>query len=145
MSELQTSTVQDFFPFYAIGHQPSRIFGFLWYYFQQNLAINAFSDIENIKRNFAVNQSFPTTVCLLSLSARAGLWCAIWPQCWKTSSQKSTYFFYSLNPLVTVQTVAWQVKNFGAETTTALSRQKSGWKWERKYGKWISYTSLRKD
>ena len=29
MSELQTSTVQDFFPFYAIGHQPSPIFGFL--------------------------------------------------------------------------------------------------------------------
>ena len=32
-----------------------------------------------------------------------------------------------LSPLVTVQTVTWQVKNFGAETTTALSRQKPGW------------------
>ena len=37
------------------------------------------------------------------------------------------------------------MKNFGAETTTALSRQKSGWKGERKFGKQISYTSLEKD
>ena len=92
------------------------IFYALWTIFNNTwsmiFTINPFFDIENIKDNTIVNQSSPTIVCLLSLSAWAGwfvLFCGI---------------ALHLSPLVTVQTVTWQVKNFGAETTTALSRQK---------------------
>ena len=98
--------------------------------------LDACSHVKNVKHN----QCFHTTPCLLPISAGAGLWCAIWPQSWKMCLPNIPIVCFLLRDnfsisLVTVQTVTWQVKNFGAQTTTALSRQKSRWNWERKFGK----------
>ena len=58
------------------------------------IAINACSDIENVKHNAGANQCFDTTACLLPISTGAGLWCAIWPKSGKMSSKKSDCLFY---------------------------------------------------
>ena len=135
--------------FYALGQQPSVIFGFLWSSILEpgkKLSTNACSNIRNGKHNasyhsllglacdvrfdkifgkYHYNHLFyqffhhpslsNTTLRISKFRMRSQISKS------NPSSVLSSWIPLYSNPLSTARTVTWQVKNFGARTTMALT------------------------